>query len=811
MRILGWFLCVGLSAFFLYSPASAQDSPQFKVLFLGPDSGYYDPSFELDIVGEHDAFEMNTLLFLLYGEFSAPQKNQQSIPPDVKIIAEHIFHYLQRYDIFRAFAAEICASSGDNFHQRNISFDLLDTSCAGTKEQLRSLALASGSQYVVNIPLIRITPDASGVLVRAKLQIYDARRDTLPIYDITSNPFVEYENEKKNKCIQTMATVARTIKYSIKNYILGPDNVNTDTSYVAAQDSTATIDSSISPAPAPAPVTAPPPPPLSHLSQKRQPKKKMGALRLVVTGPSLLGNDAACEEQFRKAALATLSKKQKGSQLASGKSKGKTAVQAAPALNYQQWKADHARKVHYIHRLINEGLTARAYLSEVQYWNIRYLDTAVHNLQEYRSLAKSQHTPFILNISQVYIQSENEPYGDTIPTAQITVQLYDARRDSIIHEAHLLGQGRSWDLPADSQLISSAMITAIKSVPLEMLCRKIVGTYDTSVAQEGDPRSAIIREQFLHRPFDTETLREALSQNDAGFSHIQIIGSSFSPDHKKFVAFYHTLPEAPTNTHLQNPLEDSLRLLCEPARGYMVYGVQYKNKWYHESMPGAVEWPGGPVSDIDQETFLLHSLERTRYFLRDSALINPQFWSIDEFDTVADFFGTADWPIFKTEPFFRQKRLEYRQYAGMPRLAATEVRKEVGMKKETLDSAAIQTIFKPFYNRRHITLAAQSGDRFPVIASSMRSELLTAIPQKIDSTNVLRYYLYIPATASYYQWMLFPEQTITANDWWSDFSRQIAKISGWESQTITYDDPEFWNTYVLKKENGQYKYLKKIE
>ncbi|SDL87975.1 hypothetical protein SAMN05421820_102387 [Pedobacter steynii] len=39
----------------------------------------------------------------------------------------------------------------------------------------------------------------------------------------------------------------------------------------------------------------------------------------------------------------------------------------------------------------------------------------------------------------------------------------------------------------------------------------------------------------------------------------------------------------------------------------------------------------------------------------------------------------------------------------------------------------------------------------------------------------------------------------------------LAKITKWDYSYDTLDDEQFWNNYVLLKENGAYRYLKRLK
>jgi len=90
----------------------------------------------------------------------------------------------------------------------------------------------------------------------------------------------------------------------------------------------------------------------------------------------------------------------------------------------------------------------------------------------------------------------------------------------------------------------------------------------------------------------------------------------------------------------------------------------------------------------------------------------------------------------------------------------------------------------------------------------------------IDSSKKKRlsFFVYQQENNVVYEWIYFPESTyrkykLAPHELPQIFS-PISKLDTWEyliNPECTFDDDEFWNNYVFKKENGKYVYLKELK
>jgi hypothetical protein len=118
----------------------------------------------------------------------------------------------------------------------------------------------------------------------------------------------------------------------------------------------------------------------------------------------------------------------------------------------------------------------------------------------------------------------------------------------------------------------------------------------------------------------------------------------------------------------------------------------------------------------------------------------------------------------------------------------------------------VQTLYSPVY---YPLIYPQNKDYVIAIIKTIQE----SDPDESDSR--LYYFLYHPSKKKIYEWS-YPE--IRPVPWHHSFYIQedLSGLSDWGNSydifdpSVTMDDPNFWNEYVFKKENGAYLFLKEV-
>jgi hypothetical protein len=163
------------------------------------------------------------------------------------------------------------------------------------------------------------------------------------------------------------------------------------------------------------------------------------------------------------------------------------------------------------------------------------------------------------------------------------------------------------------------------------------------------------------------------------------------------------------------------------------------------------------------------------------------------------------------EKFFDKK------YIGKYDIIVKEIKeKEEEFKEKTseliLNNNNFKKIISDFCERNNLI---EENNDFDVIYPISANYFL--IPTYFNTINKesksLQYFLCLPEKDTYkiYKWTYFNDTIIDRYDSSIKFfHEQISKLTIWNSSFYYLEDIKFWNEYVFKNENGNYKYLKEL-
>lgn len=77
----------------------------------------------------------------------------------------------------------------------------------------------------------------------------------------------------------------------------------------------------------------------------------------------------------------------------------------------------------------------------------------------------------------------------------------------------------------------------------------------------------------------------------------------------------------------------------------------------------------------------------------------------------------------------------------------------------------------------------------------------------------IRYFVVFPDTKEIYEWTYLNPNILESKNrhYGREIIDQLSTVTEWDFQFDTLDDQDFWNDYVLIKDGGKYKYLKKMK
>ncbi len=453
---------------------------------------------------------------------------------------------------------------------------------------------------------------------------------------------------------------------------------------------------------------------------------------------------------------------------------------------------------------------------------LRVVDTSVSGTpEELRKLSESQHLQYILNFPSIRLYVDSGK-----PVAAATIQLYDGNSGTIvIHKTYYGGwENHGFEFSChDSTLnctIMNILSQALPDIAQWITFNSPSVRKDQEVEQE---RYLLLVKNYFSAPFDGATLASAVPVTDSMIDPALLYQCLYDSSRTRFIAFYSEqlakgsadpfhkkAKDRSVSIITQDKLTDSSAFYIPETYAYIVDGVQYHNKWYYEKNNVTYFEPKDTLQG--KLEFFYSTLSRNEFFKKHTTELNPDFWRTHIFDTIPDRRKDPSWEKYK-EGMWKVEEVENRPYIGMWRLVATELKSHRKTFVEEGDSVLYDTIFKPLYNRQHLKLFPASADvGVTMIAPNDRSIFINAVVlQGADTNRILRFFAYLPANHTTYEWTYFPATTLS-NRWYpSQIVDLLEPIGGWNYAYTSFDNPDFWENYVLKKEKGQYKYLKKIE
>jgi hypothetical protein len=171
-----------------------------------------------------------------------------------------------------------------------------------------------------------------------------------------------------------------------------------------------------------------------------------------------------------------------------------------------------------------------------------------------------------------------------------------------------------------------------------------------------------------------------------------------------------------------------------------------------------------------------------------------------------------------------QRHIELEEYGDIPYIVSSIM----ADRKEALNKAYSrylnETIFIPFSRKMRIYFPNEfckfqglySEDFELIFPESKEYLLMVTRVKNSESEYKLVYFYYDQMNKDFYQW-IYPKPRISSFSYHyaEDIIDDLKGICDWDSYLFlnssrTLDEQSFWDNYVLKLENGGYKYLKKV-
>lgn len=185
----------------------------------------------------------------------------------------------------------------------------------------------------------------------------------------------------------------------------------------------------------------------------------------------------------------------------------------------------------------------------------------------------------------------------------------------------------------------------------------------------------------------------------------------------------------------------------------------------------------------------------------------------------------ADLPL-EERPWRREKQFATdRDFVGQLWIVGHIKQEQKSKLNNTFEIYINEAVFKPFVQiLRNInpdifykTETLFGRDCYPLIYPHTKEHILCILnAEKASGEGRLFYFLYIAATMEIYEWLKPTPQSIFGH-YAEVIQEDIRDFSEWGldfalgEPSVTMDDPVFWEEHILKKEAGDYIYLKKVD
>ena len=453
------------------------------------------------------------------------------------------------------------------------------------------------------------------------------------------------------------------------------------------------------------------------------------------------------------------------------------------------------------------------------------------DLPELKKVAEKNQFRYVINFPRIEFYKE-----DGSSKAKISFQLYDHDTKTVIIDKDYTGDWKNRGgmfMCQDSTLsctINNALSNALEEV-IEIfigVTESSMDDYEDEMALSGKRYDVLIHE-YYPKPMDAALVKAAIPATDTTID-LKLLYHAVTDDTKtKFIAFFSTPADSVTframiasGKHHNSQMVSSTGLKDVAAAGYSpktfaytVKGVKYNGKWHYQKSD--ITHFHALSTELARKSFY-SNLQDKGFFKERTAEVNPLFWETGEFSKVEDITKRTEWEKAGATIWATEER-ENRDYVGMYEFMAQELKKQAQADKKAYDSVMRQTVFVPFYrqqakNNPEVFTDTTFYKRLVLIYPKERDMILSPVLLTDKQGEVtLRYYFVFTNAKTVYEWTYFLQTPVPPNAsprYQRDVMDQLATITQWNYLFATLDDKNFWNKYVLFKENGNYKYLKPV-
>lgn len=437
------------------------------------------------------------------------------------------------------------------------------------------------------------------------------------------------------------------------------------------------------------------------------------------------------------------------------------------------------------------------------------------------SLANKYEMQYVLNFPKVVSFLENKSKKTTI-----TVELYDNKSKKVVLYKDFTGHDANpgFEFACTDKSIECTVSNSLSEALGEII--SVIAANNPTIIQNrilAQERTQALLSYYYTKAHEKEIL-DIIKLSDTSISTEGFYSGLMNDSATKFISFFALKNQVDSFQKLRDQ-DDNVKIILENTNdidnipgiyAYIVIGLYYERKWYVKKEQ--VTCFNADNLESGRKKFFTN-LQNWNFFKENSTDFNPDFWNTNFFDKVPDLTKDKNWPKYKES--WKTEEENNRPYVGMYNIVADYLRGEYDKQSKDFINSMSKQVLLPFMEQLKIDssqdvkdFALLNNDTFTLIFPKDMSIALN--PIQVVTTKgqrVLRYFLIFPTTKNVYEWTYFKPLVLTSKSWHygSDIIEQLSVLTDWNFALDYLEDKNFWDNYVLKKENAEYVYLKKLK
>ncbi len=447
-----------------------------------------------------------------------------------------------------------------------------------------------------------------------------------------------------------------------------------------------------------------------------------------------------------------------------------------------------------------------------------------NNLADLQKLAREQQTPYILNLPKIAFYKQK---GQT--RCNLQLQLYDLKANQLLIDKEYQGDWNNpgFEFTCKQGSIDCAINNAMAAAMHDVLSQ--IASHNTTLIHEKElteKRRTFIETNIYPQTVDATLIKQVIPATDKSINLSDLYQCFHNSDNSKFVGFFiKTIDKKDAKSLLEDKEDQHVKVITskdihEPGYldqkpktyAYIVKGVLYNGKWYYAKSE-VTYFDAANLKEGELE--YLNNLQQWAFFKNDTTEPGPAFWEAKLFEKIADKRKDPNWEKYKD--MWATEEREDRDYIGLYNLVADQLKKERVAEVDTFREQISTRYFLPFYNKQaklklnHI-IKFDFKD-FNLIYPKDRHVVINPVSIADEKGAItIRYFVLLPQTNEIFEWLLVKPNPLNKDDYTDNpISNTISAFTKWNFSYPTLDDNAFWTDKVLLKENGYYKYLKKLQ